>query len=150
MNRAVFASALVFTVVFSVAVSHADDYWRILEKRTEQIDRDRINFSWDSQERIASECFAAIAYSPKTGKYGYSYAKRSQSAAYKSALSYCTEADAKVVGWAKNCYCALAESAEGYGFGYADTANEARQRALKDCPQKSSAPKVVICVFSGR
>lgn len=150
MNRTILLATLSIAGLASLKASIADDYYQQLERRLEQIDRDRVNFSRSDNGAAASGLFAAIAYSPKTGKYGYSYSHGSQSAACSAALKFCKEPDAQIVGWAKNRYCALAEGADGYGFGHAATAAEARQIALNDCARRTTGGKIVICVFSGR
>src|SRR5947199_10838755 len=67
--------------------------------------------------------FAAIAYSPSTGKYGYSYNYASRSAAEKVALQHLPQPDARIVCWVQAGFCALAlgddKSEFGVGWSYA-------------------------------
>src|SRR5262245_60450385 len=60
------------------------------------------NSAFDTSDE--ADCFAAIAYSPATGKYGYSYNYSSRSAAMRRALTQCPQADAKIVGWVEGGY----------------------------------------------
>lgn len=57
--------------------------------------------------------YAAIAYSPQTGAYGYSYNAGSRSSAERSALNRCRARDARVVVWVKNGWAALARNRYG-------------------------------------
>src|SRR5207248_878023 len=51
--------------------------------------------------------YAAVAYSAKTGKYGYAYNLGSRGAAEREALSGCKEDDAKIVGWVNDGFLVL-------------------------------------------
>src|SRR5690349_7855639 len=51
--------------------------------------------------------FGAIAYSPTTGKFGYSYNYRNRATAEKVALQNCHAVDARVVGWVNAGFLAL-------------------------------------------
>ena len=48
------------------------------------------------------DTYAAIAYSPKTGKYGYAYGQSTRDIAEGVAKRRCKAADAKVVTWVHN------------------------------------------------
>src|SRR5205823_5288063 len=64
----------------------------------------------------------AIAYSPETGKYGYSYNCGSRAQAERLALRNCPADDAAVKVWVKNGYAALAVNDDGdYGWGWSGT-----------------------------
>jgi len=94
--------------------------------------------------------YAAIAYSPATQKYGYSFSYGTLAQARQQALRQCPEPDARIVVWAKNNYCALAIGKNGYGVGFGTTAEQARAKALQDCNQETTESRVVECIFSGR
>lgn len=98
--------------------------------------------------------YAAIAYSQKTGKVGYtSRQARSEQAAKQLALANCGEKDAKVFTWAQDQWVAVA-TADGVvgtaGFARALSADEAQRRALAQCQKsaKGGACRVVLCVHS--
>src|SRR4051812_5573035 len=67
----------------------------------------------------AQDRYAAIAYSPATGRYGYcsQHAGRLEDAK-ACALKQVNAADARVVIWARNAWCALARGDNG-AYGYA-------------------------------
>jgi hypothetical protein len=132
----------------AVSLAQADEYFDRLERQREQADRDRVNYAWLYESR--SDYYSAIAYSPKTGKYGYSYSYSTLNGARRAALNNCREADAKIVVWSKNSYCALAVGKDGYGTGYGNSAAQARTEALRECAQHTTGEHVVKCVFSGR
>src|SRR5438552_1120659 len=48
---------------------------------------------------INPDRYGAIAFSPSTGKYGYSYDCGSRAQAERIALSYCKESDARPLTW---------------------------------------------------
>jgi serine/threonine-protein kinase len=80
----------------------------------------------------AAEYFGAIAYSPSTGHYGFSYGKDCVANADIVALQNCIGADRRVVVWVANGSAALAVNNNG-GFGTAWSTNcqaEADQAAL--------------------
>lgn len=99
--------------------------------------------------------YAAVAYSSKTGKFGYAWDWGSRATAESVALMNCKADDAKVVGWVKGGWLVLAVADDnaygvGYTFGEGASNADARQRAIKDCMKhsKSTGPikiKVVLC-----
>jgi hypothetical protein len=101
--------------------------------------------------------YAAIAYSPATGNYGYAWNHHSRSSAERAALANCKEGDARIVGWVKGGWLAVAigkDNAYGMGYEYGNGAAnvDAIRRALKGLKDNSSSdgrPTVVICVCSG-
>ena len=106
---------------------------------------------------IDFDTYAAVAYSPSTGKYGYAWNYGSRGAAERVALSKCTEKDAKIVGWVKGGWLVLAigeDNAYGMGYEYGDGASsrDAKLTALKELAERtkgSKRPKVLICLCSG-
>jgi serine/threonine-protein kinase len=63
--------------------------------------------------------YGAIAYSPATGKYGYSYNCDSLAEAERIALRNCRASDATVKVWVENGWAALAVNNNGaYGWGW--------------------------------
>jgi hypothetical protein len=94
-----------------------------------------------SQIWISPDSFAAIAYSPATGKYGIAHDRLSRESAEKDALSNCGAEDARVVIWVNKGFCALAlgHDKAQWGVGSSKTdSNEAKQAALADYKGKTS------------
>jgi serine/threonine-protein kinase len=85
-----------------------------------------------TQVAHADDDFGAIAYSPSTGYYGYSYGKDCEATAENVALRNCNGPDRQVVVWVANGYAALAVNNNG-GYGAAwstDCQADADQAAL--------------------
>jgi uncharacterized protein DUF4189 len=92
--------------------------------------------------------FMAIAYSPKTGRWGYGSNYSTKSEAIARALRECGRRNAKTF-WCKNAWGALAISDEapgGYGWSWASTESEARSGALRECLARNPDAHVVACV----
>jgi hypothetical protein len=140
--------ALTVSVLLSSAARAEDD-------RQEQNRRDRIKQreEWTRQDIEAAkqhEFYAAIAYSPSTSNYGYSYKYETLADAQREALRQCKAKDAETVAWARNgWYCALAVGKDGYGHGSGKTAAAARAMALRECRKQTTDCKIVVCVYSG-
>ncbi len=99
-----------------------------------------------------ADAFAAIAYSPNTGNYGYAYGKSCQADVEIAALGYCKAPDAQVVVWCENAYAALAVGDNGvYGYATADTRKEAERLALRYCRDAGGCnPRIRCWVNSGK
>jgi hypothetical protein len=100
----------------------------------------------------AADSYAAIAYSPSTGRWGYGNGYPSQAQATTRALAECGQRDA-VTKWCKNAWIALAlsnKSPGGYGWAWATTASVARSRALRECRARNPDAHIVVCVSASR
>ena len=99
----------------------------------------------------SKDLFAAIAYSPATGQAGHGYNYASRWAAEAEAVRMCNAADARVVVWVKNGFCALAlgddKSYWGDGFSYGDK-DTASNRAVAECGQRTTNAHFVRGVYS--
>lgn len=86
---------------------------------------------------LAAPAFAeygAIAYSPQTGRYGYSYNYWYLGDAESDALANCDAPDGEIVAWCRNEYCALAVADDGsYGYSSGPTQASAEAAALSYC-----------------
>jgi len=91
--------------------------------------------------------YAAIAFSAKSGAWGYGTNFDSQDAAQKEALAQCSGDDAKIVVWVLNDWCSLAIGDDKiYGYGYADNPGDARKTALAECRKRTINSRVVVTV----
>ena len=92
--------------------------------------------------------YAAIAYSEKTGQWGFSNEYKSLKEAGERALKECKSEDAKIVTWSSDgWWCALAKGTGGaFGFGSGPTAKKARDMALEECSKRAKECEVVACV----
>ena len=96
--------------------------------------------------------YAAIAYSPSTGQYGYSYAQPSRESANSVALSRCNASDARIMTWCRNGWCCLAlsqQSRNAYGIGYSPNATMAMGIALNGVSSISGDGYIAVTVHSG-
>jgi hypothetical protein len=108
----------------------------------------------DKTYSVDDDTFAAIAYSPATGKYGYSYNYGSRWAAELAAKRNCAADDACVVCWANCGFCVLALGDDptcwgiGYAYGTGATLKEAHEMALADCQKRTSGARIAVVVLS--
>jgi hypothetical protein len=79
--------------------------------------------------------YGAIAYSRRTGHYGYSDRAATRIGAERRAMELCEGRDCKVEVWFRNSCGALATSENGRIFGWAhDTSlREAKAIAVRNC-----------------
>jgi serine/threonine-protein kinase len=100
------------------------------------------------------DSYAAIAYSPSTGAYGYGYNYGSRWSAEAAALRNCKADDARIVTWVNNGFCALAvgddKSCWGVGWEYGDGATNtaAMRRALQEANKRTTNCRILLCVCS--
>lgn len=99
------------------------------------------------------DTYAAIAYSPKTGKYGYSQGCYSREIAEREARRHCPADDTQIVAWVCNGFCALAvgdDDTWGSGFSNDSRASNssAKDRALAECRKRGPKARVLICICS--
>jgi len=96
----------------------------------------------------AGDVYAAIAYSPKTGQYGYGQGYATKGEAIARARRECGRKDAKT-NWCKNAWIALAisdASPGGWGSAWGETADIARAKSLAECRARNPDARIVICV----
>ena len=103
---------------------------------------------------IDFDTYAAVAYSPATGKYGYAWNHRSRYLAERAALSKCPAADARVVGWVKGGWLVLAVGdnnayGTGWEYGVGATNVDAYKRALRQCLARANKVVTVVVLCSG-
>jgi Domain of unknown function (DUF4189) len=94
--------------------------------------------------------YAAIAFSPSTGRYGYTYGWLSSTNARRASREKCKAADAQVIVVVGNGYAALAlgDDPSAYGYGYGQTAADARRHALAECQKRTTNCYIAVCVHS--
>ncbi len=97
--------------------------------------------------------YAAVAYSPAMGRYGYAYNHASRASAESSALSRCRAWDARIVAWVRSGTIVLLVAADGrYAYSWAsgpDTTS-AYNRALTHLRRRTgSRVRTYVRVFSG-
>jgi serine/threonine-protein kinase len=108
----------------------------------------------DRTLEISRSSYAAIAYSPATGQYGYSYDYRSRKAAEKAALEKCGADDARIACWVNFGFCALAlgndKSCWGVGWKYGNGANnrKADNDAIEDCKTQTTGVHTAVILSS--
>jgi len=104
------------------------------------------------------DSYAAIAFSEKTGRYGYTYDQATRDIAETLARRRCKDSDpkvddAKAVGWVHNGWVAFARGDNGawgvgYSYGNGATNREAKENALAECQKRGKNARLVICVCS--
>lgn len=91
--------------------------------------------------------YGAIAYSVKTGRFGYSYGYAEAEVAKQVALQNCEARDATILCCSSNCWMALArsKSSKAYGWGFENSWKDATDRAILECDKYSVDSEIVIC-----
>lgn len=92
--------------------------------------------------------FAAVAYSPKTGKWGYGCNYSTKAEAIERAKRECGSKDART-NWCKNAWISLAvsdESRGGWGSGWGSTREEAEAAARRECLARNPDARVIATV----
>jgi hypothetical protein len=113
-----------------------------------------LSLAQDKTITINGLSYAAIAYSPSTGKYGYSCNLRSRALAEKIALEKCDAEDARIVTWVNKGFVALAvgsdKSCWGVGWSYGNGASntKAKDFALEDCKKRTTDVHIAIALSS--
>ena len=97
--------------------------------------------------------FAAIAYSPVTGKFAYSCSHYTRKGAEEEALKKCKAEESRPVVWVNAGFCALAigrNKAWGIGWkaGEGATNKEAVEMACRNCSKYGCDLQTVICLSS--
>jgi hypothetical protein len=101
-------------------------------------------------DAIPGAHYAAIAYSPATGKWGSARHYKSKYAAMAHARSESGQIDAPA-SWCRNGWVALAISDQQpgvFGSTWGGTANAVREAAKRECLKRSSDARVVLCISS--
>jgi hypothetical protein len=102
--------------------------------------------------QAASDRYAAVAFSPITGRYGYGNGYATKGEAISRALRECGRSDA-ATAWCRNEWIALAvsnQSTGGYGVAWAPTPAGARREALAQCRARNPDAHIVFCVSAFR
>jgi hypothetical protein len=103
---------------------------------------------------VSNRSYAAIAYSPSTGNYGYVYDYRSRKSAEAAALEKCNAPDAQIVCWINRGFCSLAlgddKSCWGVGWEYGGGAEsrKAVDRALENCRKRTTGVYTAVTISS--
>ena len=96
----------------------------------------------------AGDVYAAIAYSPKTGKWGYGCNYATKAEAMARAKRECGSKDARI-NWCKNAWIALAisdDSRGGWGSAWGNTREEANAAARKECLARNPDARVIATI----
>jgi serine/threonine-protein kinase len=92
--------------------------------------------------------YAAIAYSPKTGKWGYGCNYTTKAEAIARAKSECGSKDART-NWCKNSWISLALSDKakgGWGSAWGETREDAEAASRKECLDRNPDARIVVTV----
>lgn len=93
--------------------------------------------------------YGAIAYSPSTGKYGWSAKADDRWSAERTAVNCVGAPDASPVVWGRSCYLALAIADGGqYGQAWADSEAHAEDAALSACDGVN--PRIAMVIGTSR
>ncbi|MBX3573941.1 MAG: DUF4189 domain-containing protein [Mesorhizobium sp.] len=101
---------------------------------------------------VALADFGAIAFSPQSGAYGYSYGAGTRAQAERIAMSNCRAngAGCRLLVYFRNACGALAVgNGNGYGYAWAGTRGQAEGRAMQECRNQTSSCRLVAWSCSG-
>jgi hypothetical protein len=102
--------------------------------------------------QAAGDRYAAIAYSPSTGRSGYGNGYPSKSQAIARAIRECRSRDVRT-NWCRNAWIALAvsdRSPGGWGSSWGSTPASARNGAIVECRARNPDARVILCVSAFR
>jgi hypothetical protein len=100
----------------------------------------------------AADTYAAIAYSPSTGKWGYGHGYPTKEEAIARATRECDKDDVKT-NWCKNAWLALAlsnKSRGGWGSAWGETRALARSKAKAECLKHNPDAYMAVSIPSAR
>lgn len=95
----------------------------------------------------AASGYGAIALNSETGRYGYAYNQQSRASAEVTAQSHCG-ANCRPILWFANGCAALAQSANRFGAGVAQSPAVAERKALNTCGMGRC--RIVLSQCSGK
>ncbi|HEY2139643.1 MAG TPA: DUF4189 domain-containing protein [Chthoniobacterales bacterium] len=98
--------------------------------------------------QAAGDRYAAIAFSPRTLRWGYGANYATKGEAIARARRECGQSDART-NWCKNAWIALAvsdQSQGGWGSAWGETAQAARRAATRECLARNPDARIVLCV----
>jgi hypothetical protein len=145
----------------AVRADATDDSWAkyYAEKREEEWKKrvygDGHDSVWDhlsdapSVPLVPMTHYAALAYSPSTGKYGWAQGYAATGVAKQAAVDACKAPDARPVIWGPDGrYYALAAGKDGSAGATGVTAAKAKADALELCLEHTTDCKLVFCFFA--
>lgn len=90
-----------------------------------------------------SDYWGALAYSYRTGHYGFAYDYPTQAAAINEAVRRCPARDCRAVVWFHNGCGAFARGKRAWGWGIGGTRREAEATALAECQKRGGGCRVI-------
>jgi serine/threonine-protein kinase len=101
---------------------------------------------------VRADEYAAIAYSPSTGSYGYWYGAKCRADAETGAMNNCNGSDRRVVVWVENGWAALAVNNNGgWGYGWSTTSRaQAERSALNGAGGARCGAHIICWAASGK
>lgn len=103
-------------------------------------------FSAGAGQAANRNSFGAIAYSPSTGTFGYSYGKGNLADAEGTALGNCRGADRQIVVWVDHGFAALAVNSHGYiGAAWSRSSQADACRAALDFAGGPACGASILC-----
>ena len=92
--------------------------------------------------------YAAIAYSPSTGRWGYGCNYSTKAEAIERAKRECNEDDVRT-NWCKNAWISLAiskKSKGGWGSAWGDTRDDAEAASKKECKARNPDAHILVTI----
>jgi len=105
----------------------------------------------EPDDAVPGALYAAVAFSPSTGKSGWSSNYPSKNQAIARARSECGGQSDATATWCRNAWVALAISDKkpgGFGSAWGSTASAAKSLARKECLKRNPDARIISCVSS--
>ncbi|MGF1487601.1 MAG: DUF4189 domain-containing protein [Prochloraceae cyanobacterium] len=100
--------------------------------------------------KASAGTYGSIAYSPATGRYGYSWNYDNRALAQNAALRQCGVRDCRIVSWFSNACGSLAKSNYGWGSSWNANRGRATSTAIGACRQYGPGCRNLVTVCSPR
>jgi serine/threonine-protein kinase len=127
-------------IIYKSALQAISNEQVLYDKETEHGVKDGAYFG--------SFLFQAIAFSTKTGEFGFSNDYSTREEADKAAIEHCNASDCKILIWSRNACASLAiGDRNGFGTNWAKDQKESESKALEVCSNYTKNCKILktIC-----
>jgi hypothetical protein len=94
---------------------------------------------------LANDTYGSLAYSPRTGAFGWSVGFSNRRGAEREAMANCDARDCRKALYFVNSCGALARGEDGgWGSSWGESPRQARRKALDICERNSYACEVIV------
>jgi len=102
------------------------------------------NYGYPNYNNYPVQYYAAISYSPSTGRYGSAWGEINRLTAVRSATAYCVANDCRPTVWVADGCAAVAKNENSGSIGWAYAAN--KYRAIRNANNSCQNSSLETCV----